>query len=182
MPSAASASTRPRKYAQYARSVVANETAAAVGNRKEIVYWGTRHLGDPATNLSSALLIEPLANGLPGAVGGTLKEPIHAKVGYARNCSVETRWSATHCSAHCIPKSRPRCCFTASHGMAIQSGKPRPSYGRWAALPQDWPGYGSVKPEHVLTAANVADDANVSGLVAFLFACSAAAHRTPTSS
>ena len=41
-------------YASYARSVVAYETASAVKNSKDIVYWGTCHPADPATNLSAA--------------------------------------------------------------------------------------------------------------------------------
>ena len=36
---------------------------------------------------------------------------------------------------------------------------------------QDWPGFGNVQAEHFLAAADVADDANVNGMVALLFAC-----------
>ena len=54
------------EYDHYARSVIAYETAGAVPNGREIAYWGTRHPGDAATNLSATLLIDPLANGTRG--------------------------------------------------------------------------------------------------------------------
>src|SRR6185295_10118892 len=62
------------EYERYARSVVAYESASAVPNAKQIAYWGTRHLGDPATSLSASLLIDPLAKGVAGAAGA-LKRP-----------------------------------------------------------------------------------------------------------
>src|SRR5258708_31819717 len=38
-------------------------------------------------------------------------------------------------------------------------------------LCKEWPVVDNVKPQHFLAASDVADDANVNGLVAFLFAC-----------
>ena len=57
----------PEGYERYARSTVAYESARSVPNRKEIAYWGTRHLGDAATELSASMLVDPLANGIDGA-------------------------------------------------------------------------------------------------------------------
>jgi hypothetical protein len=161
---------KAEEYARYARSIVAYETAPAVGNRKEIVYWGTRHEGDAATNLSASLLIEPLANGVPGGPG-TLKEPIHAKVGYGRKLysGDEAVREALLGTLH--SDKPPAVLFTASHGMALKSGRPNQLTDNGGLLCQDWPGFGSMKREYYLAAADVADDANVSGLVAFFFAC-----------
>ena len=72
------------EYASYARSVVAYESASAINNAKEIVYWGTRHPADPATNLSAKDLIEPLADGIDHPQAPSLKKPVHEQVGYAR--------------------------------------------------------------------------------------------------
>jgi hypothetical protein len=60
--------------------------------------------------------------------------------------------------------------FAASHGMAVRSGRPNQAADQGGLLCQDWPGSGGVHREHYLTAEDVADDANVSGLVAILFA------------
>jgi hypothetical protein len=157
-------------YGRYAASIVAYETAPSVRNGKEIVYWGTRHLGDPATNLSASLLLDPLANGVPGTKG-SLKDPIHVKVGYARKLysGDEAVRDALLGTLH--SDKPPAVLFTASHGMAVRSGKPNQVTDNGALLCQDWPGFGSVKREHYLAAADVADDADVSGLVAFFFAC-----------
>jgi hypothetical protein len=61
--------------------------------------------------------------------------------------------------------------FTASHGLGWPKGDARQRPAQGALLCQDWTGFGGIKPEHYLTAADVADDARVHGLVAFLFAC-----------
>jgi hypothetical protein len=65
----------------------------------------------------------------------------------------------------------PAVLFTASHGMAFNSGQAEQISSQGALLCQDWPGFGSVKAEHFLAAADIADDANVKGMIAFLFAC-----------
>jgi hypothetical protein len=158
------------EYGRYAASVVAYETAAAVGNRKEIVYWGTRHLGDPATNLSATLLLEPLANGLPES-RGVLKEPIHAKVCYARKLYSGDEAARDTLLGTLQADKPPALLFTASHGMAVKAGRPNQVTDNGGLLCQDWSGFGSVRRAHYLSAADVSDNANVGGLVAFFFAC-----------
>ncbi len=158
------------EYERYARSIAAYEAAKSVPNAKEIVYWGTHHLGDPATELSSSQLISPLANGIAGAVGA-LKQPIGAQVQYGQKLLAgEDATKATLLESLHADKP-PALLFTASHGIAIPSGRPNQRTNQGALLCQDWPSFGSVRPEHMLAAADVADDANVSGLVALLFAC-----------
>jgi hypothetical protein len=161
---------KAEEYAQYARSVVAYETASSISNRKEIVYWGTRHDGDPATNLSVSLLLEPLANGVPGGPS-SLKDPIHAKAGYARKLysGDEAVRDALLDTLH--SDKPPAVLFTASHGMSVKAGRPNQVTENGGLLCQDWPGFGSVQREYYLAAADVADNANVGGLVAFFFAC-----------
>jgi hypothetical protein len=157
----------PEQYAQYARSVVEYETAAAVPNGREVVFWGPRHDRDAATNLSSDCLIAPLHDGLPP------RPPVAQERGFRMRCLKEgaaTRANlaeALHPSAGSAP---PAVLFTASHGVGWPKGDARQRPAQGALLCQDWTGPG-VKPAHYLTAADVGDDARVHGLVAFLFAC-----------
>src|SRR5260221_11554250 len=55
--------------------------------------------------------------------------------------------------------------------MAVRSGHAKQLTDQGALLCQDWPGFGTVRAEHYLAAADIADDANVTGMVAFFFAC-----------
>ena len=158
------------EYELYARSIVDYESATAVPNAKEITYWGTRHLGDPATNMSAKLLIEPLANGIAGAAGA-LKRPIHAEVGYDRNLLIAEDATKAGLLASLHAAKPPAMLFTASHGMSVRSGRPEQLAEQGALLCQDWPRFGSISADHFLAAADVDDDANVNGLVAFVFAC-----------
>jgi hypothetical protein len=158
------------EYERYTRSVVDYEKAGTVPNTKEITYWGTRHLGDPPTNMSASLLIEPLANGIAGAAGA-LKRPIHADVGFGRKLCLGDDATKESLLASLHAGKSPALLFTASHGMAVRSGRPNQLTDQGALLCQDWPGFGSVRPEHFLSAADIADDANVNGLVALVFAC-----------
>jgi hypothetical protein len=158
------------EYELYARSIVAYEGANVIPNSKEIAYWGTRHLGDPATSLSASLLVDPLANGSVGATGA-LKRPIHADVGYGRKLHLGDEATKEALLASLHADKPPAMLFTASHGMAVRSGRPNQLSDQGALLCQDWPGFGMVRAEHFLAATDVADDANVSGLVALFFAC-----------
>jgi hypothetical protein len=160
----------PSQYAQYAEDVVAYETSKKVANAKEIVYWGTQHPGDPATELSATMLIDPLANGVAGAAGSA-KTPVHERVGYARTLlsGKQAVRSALINTLHA--KTPPAVLFTASHGMAIKSGDKRQVTDNGALLSQDWQGFGGVNRTDYLAAADIDDKANVRGLVAFLFAC-----------
>jgi CHAT domain/Peptidase family C25 len=159
------------EYEHYVHSLIAYETADAVPNGREIAYWGTRHPNDPATNLSASQLIDPLANGL--ADGGLLKTPIHAdpKVNYQRKLMAADSASKANLLDLLHQPKPPALLFTASHGMQLRSGQSAQASTQGALLCQDWPAFSSVKPAHILAAADVSDDANVNGMVAMIFAC-----------
>ena len=158
------------EYDRYVRSVLDYESAQAAANRKEISYWGTRHQGDPATNLSAALLIDPLANGI-AASSGSLRRPIHVDRGYGRSLFLGDDATKANFLTMLHAERPPAMLFTASHGMQLRAGQPNQNAIQGALLCQDWTGFGSVKPEHLLAAADIDDDANVKGLVALVFAC-----------
>jgi hypothetical protein len=158
------------EYEQYARSIIAYERAGSVSNEKEIVYWGTRHFGDPPTDLSASLLIEPLANGIAGAAG-SLKRPIHTHVGFERKLRLGDDATKASLLEVLHAQKPPAMLFTASHGMAVRSGRPNQRSDQGALVCQDWPAFTLPRTEHVLAAADIGDDANVHGVVAYLYAC-----------
>jgi hypothetical protein len=160
----------PAEYSQYVSSLIAYENTQALTNKKEVAYWGTHHLGDRATELSASLLVDPLANGVAG-VPGLLKRPIHLDVGYGRTLALGD--DATKESLHGLlhGEKSPALLFTASHGMSVQAGRPNQRAVQGALLCQDWPTFSNVRPEHILTAADVGDDANIHGLIGVVFAC-----------
>jgi hypothetical protein len=164
---------RPEDYGRYVQAVVEYETAASVANGREVVYWGTRHDSDPATELSADTLITPLFAGLPAA--GTMPaQPAPAgKFKFRARCfKGEDATKANLLEVLHARQQPPSLLFTASHGMGgWPKGDPRQRPGQGALLCQDWPGFGRIKPEHYLTAAEVDADARLQGLVAFIFAC-----------
>ena len=157
-------------YAKYAESVAAYEAASAIQNAKEIAYWGTRHLGDGATQLSASLLVDPLANGNPN-LAGRLKRPLHTEFGFERQLRLADDATKDALLETLGASKPPAILFTASHGMLVGPGRPQQQAVQGALLCQDWPGFGSIKPAHYLAATDVPDEANVKGLVAFFFAC-----------
>ena len=157
-------------YARYAESVAAYETASAIQNAKQIAYWGTRHLGDGATKLSSSLLIDPLANGNP-SLPGRLKKPLHEEFHFERQLQLADDATKDALLENMGARKPPAILFTASHGMLVGPGRPQQQAVQGGLLCQDWPGFGTIKPDHFLAATDVPDDANVNGLVAFFFAC-----------
>lgn len=165
---------RPEQYRWYAESVVDYETSKAVPNAREVVYWGTRHAADQATQLSADYLIDPLFRGIT-AGGDSEEEPAIAKALSFRTRALVGREATKASLADVLHApgraARPALLFTASHGMGWPEDHEdqRPAQG--ALLCQDWSGFGSVRPDHYLAASEVGDDARLHGLVAFLFAC-----------
>lgn len=153
----------PEDYYRYATSVVEAESRKFTLPRRA-VFLGTANEGDRATSLSTEHLIKPLAASL------RLDQPdweIQEMLGdqaYKSNLSRLFRATET-----------PALLFTASHGMAFPNGNPRQFPHQGALLCQDWPGpkghRGPVPEDFYFSGDDIDQDANVFGLLAFLFAC-----------
>jgi hypothetical protein len=160
-------------YARYARSVIDYEQASSVPTKKRVTWWGPRHPGDKATELSADYLLTPLAEGL-AAQGKAGAEPPVAQVhGYGEVPFIGEAGTRANLAEvlHGRGEHRPTLLFTASHGMGLTPGHALQRGVQGALLCQDWTGPGSIDGTHYLGAADIADDARLHGLVAFFFAC-----------
>jgi hypothetical protein len=155
----------PGDYGRYATSVVSYETGATTKRRKQVVFFGTKHAGDAATTMSATDLIGGLHDG---------GDPpsICDELGYGKQQYVGA--GATRDRLTRILKGvddQPAVLFTATHGMGFPVDHPRQLAAQGALLTQNWPGLGSIEPAHYFSAADVPDDAQLHGMVGFLFAC-----------
>ncbi|WNG60508.1 hypothetical protein F0U59_41750 [Archangium gephyra] len=160
-------------YARYARSVIDYEQASSVPTKKQVTWWGPRHPEDTATALSSDYLLTPLSEGM-AAQGKARAEPPVAQVhGYGGVPFIGEAGTRAHLAEvlHGRGEHRPTLLFTASHGMGLMPGHALQRGMQGALLSQDWTGPGSIQSTHYLSAADIADDARLHGLIAFFFAC-----------
>jgi hypothetical protein len=157
-------------YQRYAQSLIEYETGADVPNAREVVFFAPHHPGDRATSLSADYLVNPLAQGEP--TKHTVGVP--QKYGYSsRTIRGESAEKAALAGVfNAGPGARPPALlFAAGHGIGFPKGHPAQRQGQGALLCQDWPGLGTISPDHYFAAQDLADDARVRGLVMFCFAC-----------
>jgi hypothetical protein len=121
--------------------------------------------------LSVKDLIDPLASGIDHPKAPSLKKPVHEQVGYARKLLAAQDATKSNLLATLTSGRPPALLFTASHGLWPKPGAANQLGLQGALLCQDWPGFGTMKPDHFLAAADVPDDAAVGGMIAFVFAC-----------
>jgi hypothetical protein len=153
----------PHEYAQYAHSVVVAETREA-SMPARAVFFGVENPDDPATTMSAAQLVNPLAD--------LIKKD-------------ESAWNVESIVGDGATKSRllsllggdrsPALLFTASHGIGLPNGDPRQLQTQGALLCQDWPGpqawRKSIPPDFYLAADDISGDAQFHGLISMHFAC-----------
>jgi hypothetical protein len=159
--------------ATYANNIVDYERKkTSVKNGREVLFFATRHPLDGATRLSADQLVLPLADGLPS--GAIAPQSTPAKYGFrSRKIWGKDATKAALVAALCAKNTTPPAVlFSASHGMAgWPAGDPAQLASQGALLCQDWPGLGKIRPDHYFAASDLPGDAQVHGLIAFLFAC-----------
>jgi hypothetical protein len=151
------------EYARYAQSVVRVETAPA-SRPLQAAFFGVRNADDQATQMSADELVAPLARSFAEANA---------------NWSVKS-WLAAGATKSALGAllgrgGTPRLLFSASHGMGFPCGHERQFAHQGALLCQDWPGprehRTAIPHDFYFAGDDVADDADVAGMVAFFFAC-----------
>jgi len=150
------------EYANYARSVVRAETEPPARPRK-LTFFATAHDGDRATDRTSHDLVLPLAESL-------------AAEDLAWDIRLVAGPQATKAGLGSLlgGAETPALLFTATHGMSFPPDHPRLFSDLGALLCQEWPGPESwrepIPPDFWFSAADVQEDADLQGLVAFHFA------------
>ncbi len=153
---------RLEDYYQYAQSVASAETGKLARSRT-MAFFGTANPHDAATRMSSQKLIQPLAGGMQERYKDwniKLVAPEQA--------------TKTTLSNFMGGADTPALLFTASHGMSFRRDDARLLRQTGALLCQDWPGPQAYKPiDEALyfSADDLSADADVFGMIAFLFAC-----------
>lgn len=151
----------PADYAAYARSVVAAESMRGQRARRFSLF-GVSNPGDRATALSSQMLVAPLRNQFAAS---------------------EPSWEIQHIPSEQAQRDRlrrilheevPALLLSASHGVEFTPGSSQQRACQGALLCQDWRGPGSGSPiprDCYLAAEDILPNAQLHGLIAFLFAC-----------
>jgi hypothetical protein len=151
-------------YASYARSVVRAEGSTAT-RAPRVALFGAQNPDDRATALSSAQLVAPLADTLARRAGdATVDAPLLGDA--AGKEALAALLSAP---------GRPDVVLTATHGIGFPADDSRQRAHQGALVCQEWPGpraaRGPVPESQYFSADDVPADADLSGLVAFHFAC-----------
>ncbi|TLN22702.1 hypothetical protein FDZ74_04360, partial [bacterium] len=131
----------PAEYAAYAAGVIEYETAATLPNRKEAVFFGTRHNLDAATQMSADHLVTPLAEGIP-TLG---QQGVSQQWGYPMRKLVGVPAVKAGLLEIIRPMDGgkpPAFLFTATHGMGFPRGDANHKSSQGALLCQDWTGFG----------------------------------------
>jgi hypothetical protein len=150
-------------YYRYATSVVQAETKG-LSRPRNAAFFGVANPGDKATQMSSESLIMPLATSM--------------KTSYGKDWGVEVIEPDKATKANLVNylggANTPALLFTASHGMSFKPEDPRQFPHQGALLCQDWPGPNARIPitdQLYFSADDIPSDADVFGLIAFIFAC-----------
>ncbi len=154
----------PGEYAGYARSVVNAESGGAV-RRRRASFFAVENPDDRATELSSRMLVQPLASGLAAALPDWEIETVSGQAASKARLGRELHGA-----------DRTAFLFTAGHAAFFSGQKSDHQRDRQGALVlSDWPGprswTGAVPEAHYFAARDLDPEASVHGLVGFHFAC-----------
>ena len=158
----------PAEYAAYAEAVVKYEQDASVQTTRSSAFWVTKNPADRATGLLHNQIGIPLARGQGGKpLGADKRFSVAEFLGE----------QATRANLEAILRGdtatgRPSLLFTGSHGVAFDSANPAEQRdGQGALLSQAWAKGSPTTPDQYLRGADVPADAQVHGMIHFLFAC-----------
>ena len=155
------------EYARYAQSVKDYETAPAPPQRRrQAALFATEH--DGATRMFTNGIVHPFIHG-----DGSLK-PLGQRQRFAvdpvlgDDATKDTLTSLLRGEREGGP---PALLFSGTHGMVCRKDEARQAACQGALVCQDWPGVGKITDSDLFSAADLPADAQIHGLIHFMFAC-----------
>lgn len=152
---------RPEDYRRYAESVVAAETRPR--RPQKLALFGVRNENDPSTRQTADDLIAHLDERMRDT-----------RLSFQLDTYLGPKADRRRLTSLLGGEEAPALLFTASHGVGFPLGDERQRERQGGLLCQDWPGpedEEGVRREHYFTAEDLGDEADVHGMIAFLFAC-----------
>lgn len=149
-------------YANYARNVVAAEAGDFVHTRR-VVFFGVNNPNDEATALSARYLVNPLYKRLKTLTEGGDWQLLNIASEFATKANL---------SRILMLSPPPAVLFTAGHGIEFEPGHEAQRIRQGALLCQDWDGTpGELPASSYFSADDVTPTHDLTGMIAFLFAC-----------
>jgi hypothetical protein len=150
----------PEDYARYARGVVDAE-ARPPDQPRAVAFFAPQHLLDQGSSKLIGQLVVPLEEAIRKAAEGW---DVRSYIGSA----------ATKATLGGLLGGRdtPALLFVAGQGPSFPLDDPRQRTDQGALFCQEWPGAlrrSSLRPAHYFAASDLADNAQLGGLIAFLF-------------
>lgn len=155
----------PEEYAAYAEAVVAAENGKQARSRRATLF-GVGNNGDLASARALSDLVYPI-------LGSLRREPLDWELE-----TVLGDEATKERLGRLLNQDSPAFLFTASHGLALPSGHPRQRVDQGAIICHDWPGpdwKAAIPPAFYFGADDLKPETDLTGLVAFCFACFSAA-------
>lgn len=151
------------EYAHYAASVVRAEKGNARANGRRAVFFGAVNGDDQATTLTTRKLVEPLYQASGDVADWTFQGLFGPDASKAALLELMGG------------PATPALLFSGSHGLRLPLGDANQLRHQGALLCSDWPGprgwAGSISQDHFLAGDDLTQDADLSGLIAFFYAC-----------
>ena len=156
----------PEGYTQYATSVVAVEAGSVPARQRVLHTFGPSHAGDAPTALSVDVLVRAADGWLETYKQLTAKHQLSAQID-AGDAATKDRLTQVVRGVD----GRPEVLFTAGHGLLCGAGSPRQPGEQGALVTADWDGVSPIDQTARFAAGDLPMDADMRGLVVFLFAC-----------
>jgi hypothetical protein len=148
------------RYRAYADAVAAASEGVPL-RAKGLTFFSVRNPQDPGTERLSGELVDPLSDVI-----------IKSRPAWKSTISTMTDPTRDSLRRYFVGAECRSLLFTASHGVGFNKGDDRQFESQGGLVCQDWAGPpNGISRDQYFTAADVPDEANLRGLIAFHFAC-----------